>query len=68
MDLATKAKEELESRIKNIEHFIEEKGLGSAYLTRARRAQRNVNLAIAVGSLITVAGISVWLLSSSRKN
>ncbi|CAD5259440.1 MULTISPECIES: hypothetical protein [unclassified Imperialibacter] len=68
MDIAAKAKEEIESRLKKIESFIEEKGLGSSYLTKARRTQRNVNLAIAVGTLITVAGISIWLLSSSRKD
>jgi hypothetical protein len=68
MDIATKAKEGIESRLKSIEHFIEEKGLGSSYLTKARRTQRNVNLAIAVGTLVTMAGISIWLFNSSRKD
>jgi len=67
MDITKKAKDELEKRIKRIEDFIAEKGVGSSYLARAKRVQRNINLAIVIGSLITFAGITVWLLNREDK-
>jgi hypothetical protein len=65
MDINEKVKTELEGRVKKIEDFIADRGLGSKQLQKARRAQRNVNLAVFVGSLITIAGITVWALSSN---
>ncbi len=56
-------KEELEARLKRLEDFIEDKGLGSAPLRKAKRTQRNVNMGIALGSLLTVAGLTIWLLN-----
>lgn len=66
MDIKEKAKAELETRVQKIENFIAERGVGSSYLSRAKRVQRNVNLAIAVGSIITIAGITFWAFSGSR--
>lgn len=57
-------KEEFEARINKLENLIADRGIGSKQLTKARKAQRNVNLAIFVGSLITVAGIAVWAISA----
>lgn len=68
MDIKKRAKEELESRIEGIENFIAERGLGSTYLNRAKNVQRNVNLAIALGCVVTIAGITVWALSGSNKD
>lgn len=68
MDITKKAKDELEKRIQKIENFIADKGLGSSYLARAKRVQRNINLAIALGSIITLAGITVWILNSSDED
>jgi ribosome-associated translation inhibitor RaiA len=65
MDINEKVKTELEERVKKIEDFIADRGLGSKQLQKARRAQRNVNLAVFVGSLVTIAGITVWALSSN---
>ena len=56
-------REELEARIKRLEDFIEERGLGSSPLKKAKRTQRNVNLGVALGSLLTVAGVTIWLLN-----
>jgi len=67
MDIKQKAKDELETRVQKIEDYIAEKGLGSTYLSRAKKIQRNLNLAIAVGSLITVAGITLWALSKNEE-
>lgn len=53
----------LESRLEKVENFIANRGIGSSQLSRARRIQRNVNLAIAAGCVITVAGIAVWAIS-----
>jgi len=57
-------KEEFEARINKLENLIADRGIGSKQLTKVRKAQRNVNLAIFVGSLITVAGIAVWAISA----
>ena len=64
MDITKQAKEQLEKRLKKVEDFIANKGVGSAQLAKAKRVQRNINLAIAVGSFITLAGITVWILHS----
>ena len=68
MDIKRKAKEELETRVQNLENFIADNGLGSSYVARAKRVQRNVNLTIAVGSVITIAGITVWALNRSKED
>ena len=65
MEFTEKVKEELEGRIKYLENLIEEKGIGSKQLKKARKTQRNVDLAILAGSLITVAGIIIWVVSNS---
>jgi len=67
MDINEKVKTELEGRIKKIESLIADRGLGSKQLQKARKAQRNVNLAVFVGSLVTIAGITVWALSSNNE-
>lgn len=66
MDIKKKTKAELESRLQKIENLIAEKGVGSSYLSRARRVQRNVNLAIIVGGIITIAGLTAWALSKNN--
>lgn len=66
MDINERVRAELEGRIKKIEDFIADRGLGSKQLEKAKRAQRNVNLAIFAGSLITLAGITAWALSRNR--
>lgn len=73
MDIKERAKETkekiesgFESRLRQVEDLIAERGVGSSQLSRARTIQRNVNLAIAVGSIITVAGIAAWALSGSH--
>ena len=62
MDITKQAKEQLEKRVKKIEDFIANKGVGSAQLARARRIQRSINLAIFAGSFILLAGITVWAI------
>ncbi|MFP4064958.1 MAG: hypothetical protein ACLFN2_06950 [Bacteroidales bacterium] len=57
-------REEFDARVKRLESFIEDRGLGSKQLKKAKNAQKNVNAIILLGSLIVVAGIAVWALNS----
>ncbi len=56
-------KEEFETRVKRLEGFIEDKGLGSKQLKKARKVQRSINTVVFLGSVITVAGIMIWALN-----
>ena len=69
MKIIENMEEELKGRIKDLEDLIEEKGIASKELKKIRKIHRNINLAVIVGSLITVAGITAWAVSSvSKKN
>lgn len=65
MEIKEKIKSELEGRVQHLENIIEEKGLGSRQLKKAKNVQRNVNLAVFVGGLIAIAGITFWALSGN---
>lgn len=67
MEFNEKIKKELEERIKKLENIITDRGIGSKQLHKARAVQRNLNLAVFVGSVITVAGIAVWLFNRSSE-
>ncbi|WP_373493663.1 hypothetical protein [Aquiflexum sp.] len=67
MDLARKAKEELEARIDKIEAFIAKKGVGSTYLQKAQKKQRDLNLAIVLCGIITVAGLAFWMNGNGKE-
>ncbi|MFB6320220.1 hypothetical protein [Saccharicrinis sp. FJH54] len=67
MEFNEKIKKELEERIKKLEDIIAKKGVGSKQLKKARKAQRNINLAIIAGSLITITGITAWAISNGRQ-
>jgi hypothetical protein len=56
-------REEFEGRVKRLENFIEEKGFGSKQLKKAKKVQRSINAVVFLGSLITVAGITIWALN-----
>jgi hypothetical protein len=55
-------REEFEGRVKKLERFIEEKGLGSKQLKKARKLQRRTNTVVFLGSVIAVASIAIWAL------
>ncbi|WP_194974558.1 hypothetical protein [Aquiflexum lacus] len=67
MEITRKAKEELEARIEKIEGFIAKKGLGSTYLQKAQKTQRNLNLAIVLGGIILIAGIAIWMNGEDKE-
>lgn len=66
MDITTKAKEEIENRLDKIEKFIASKGIGSSYLKKAQKKQRDINLSLVVSGIVTIAGLVFWL--SGKKN
>ncbi len=57
-------KEEFEARINRLESFIEDKGLGSKKLEKAKKVQRSINAVVFLGGLITIAGIVIWSVSN----
>jgi len=62
MGIKEKSREELEKRVEKLENLISEKGIGSGYLQRAERAQRDLNLALLVGTTAVVLGLTAWTL------
>ncbi len=65
MSIKEKTIEKLESKIEDIENFISENGVGSKYLSKAERVQRDVNLGLAVTGFIGLAGLSAWAIMRS---
>ena len=60
MDLKDKTRRELERKIQQLEDKIHDKGVGSDYLKRAERVQRDVNLALILGAATAVLGLTAW--------
>jgi hypothetical protein len=59
MNTKEKTANEIEKRLNKVESLIAEKGVGSDYLSRAHRMQRDLNIALFAGSVGLIAGISV---------
>lgn len=55
----------LERRVKELEEVIARKGVGSDYVQKARRVQRDINIALMLGAATTIVGIAAWVLLSS---
>ncbi len=66
MEFNKKIKEELEGRITVLEDFIAKNGIGSKQLRKAKKVQRDGNIAVFVGGLVTIAGLAVWAISRNR--
>lgn len=69
---ARKAKDKIsntiEGRLERVEQFISKRGIGSSKLEKAKRVQRNVNLVVAAGSIVAIAGIvgiAAWARAGS---
>jgi hypothetical protein len=67
MDITKKAKEELEDRLDKIEAFIAKKGIGSTYLQKAQKTQRDINLFLALGGILTLAGLVLWMKTKDKE-
>lgn len=60
MDVKEKTLRKLEDKVENLEDIIAKKGIGSEYLGKAERVQRNLNLALIVGSTAVIFGFTAW--------
>lgn len=49
-----------------LEDMIAEKGIGSDYLKRAERIQRDLNLALLLGSATLLLGLTAWTLYAAK--
>lgn len=66
MSLKEKSRKELEKKIEDMEKLIAKKGLGSDYLSKAERIQRDINLALILGGAATLVGVAAVALLKSR--
>lgn len=62
MDLKSKTRAELEDKIEKLERMIAKRGIGSKQLARAERIQRDVNLALILGGVTVVLGLTAWTI------
>ncbi len=66
MGIKDKTRQELEQRVKDLEDIIAHKGVGSSYLQKAERIQRDVNIALLLGATTAIIGITAWAVYKSR--
>lgn len=62
MSIKEKTQKELEEKVEQLESLIAKKGVGSDYLNRAERVQRDINLALILGATTAVLGITAWTI------
>ncbi len=60
MNMKEKTVSKMEDRLNKIERLIAENGVGSDYLSRAERIQRDINIALFAGAVGLAAGVGVW--------
>lgn len=60
-----KTLKELENKVNDLENFISKRGIGSSYLSRAEKIQRNLNISLFVGGVAIVGGIVAYTLLNS---
>ena len=64
MNIKERTIQEITERLNKIDNLIAQKGLGSQYLDKAKRIQRNLNLTLLAVGVVTVAGIAIWAANS----
>ncbi|MDZ7694771.1 MAG: hypothetical protein U5K69_27245 [Balneolaceae bacterium] len=65
MDIKEKTHKQLTERIEKLEAIIAEKGVGSRQLQKAKRAQRDLNLALILGTATALVGLAAWKVLKS---
>ncbi|MFY0683511.1 MAG: hypothetical protein JXR20_03100 [Balneola sp.] len=68
MSLKEKTLNEVEHRIEKIERAIAKNGVGSSYLSKAERIQRDVNIGLMLGGVALIAGATAWALLSNKED
>lgn len=68
MSVAEKTKAELNTKIKDLENFIAKNGIGSSYLSRAEKIQRNVNVGLFIGGIALIGGIVAYSFLKSDED
>lgn len=58
MKLKEKTRKELEDKVEKLENLIARKGIGSDYLGKAERIQRDLNIAVILGTTTLILGIT----------
>lgn len=66
MGIKDKTRQELEERVEELENIIARKGVGSSYLQKAERIQRDVNIALLLGATTAVLGLTAWAVYKSK--
>lgn len=66
MGIKDKTRKELEERVRELENIIAHKGVGSSYLQKAERIQRDLNIALLLGATTAVVGLTAWAVYKSR--
>lgn len=64
--LKEKALNELQTKIHDVESFIAKNGLGSSYLSRAEKIQRNINVGLFIGGVAFIGGLVAYTLLKSH--
>ena len=66
MDIKDKAINAIEERIEHIETSIRKNGIGSGYLSKAEKIQREINVGVLLGGATMLLGLGAWM--SFRNN
>jgi cytoskeletal protein RodZ len=64
MNIKERTIQEITDRLNKIDNLIANKGVGSQYLDKAKRIQRNLNITLLAVGVVTVAGIAIWAANS----
>lgn len=67
MDVKDKTRAELDERVDKLERLIARKGVGSRYLKKMERIQRDVNIALLLSAAAGIVGLSAWAILKSGK-
>lgn len=68
MKMKERTLKELEGKIRELEDVIARKGVGSTYLQKAERVQRDLNIALMLGLATTLIGMATWMIIKSEKD
>lgn len=61
MKFTEKLRHEFEDKVSGLGDLINKKGLGSGYVTKAKKTQRNANVALFAIGALAIVGIVSWL-------